>query len=136
MTAAVAVQRCAGCGVPKPVDVWCASEACQPRVAAARAQLADITKNQVGVIYLLHFDQPYKHAKHYLGWTRDLEQRLADHRAGSGARLMAVLAREGIGFTLARLWQPADRRRERQIKNQGGLSRSCPTCGVRPRSVA
>lgn len=84
-----------------------------------------------GVVYLLHFDEPYKHARHYLGWTRDLDSRLADHRAGTGANLLA-----GIGFTLARTWSPADRNRERQIKNQGGLSRSCPTCGVTPRAVA
>jgi predicted GIY-YIG superfamily endonuclease len=89
-----------------------------------------------GIVYLLHFERPYKHARHYLGWTRDLESRLADHRAGSGANLLGVLKREGIGFRLARTWSPATRRRERQIKNQGGLSRSCPACGVTPRAVA
>lgn len=90
----------------------------------------------LGTVYLLHFDRPYKHAKHYLGWASNLEARLQHHRDGSGANLLAVLKREGIGFTLARTWSPADRHRERQIKNQGGLSRSCPTCGVRPRAVA
>lgn len=89
-----------------------------------------------GVVYLLHFDRPYKHAGHYLGWTRDLEARLSDHRAGSGANLLAVIKAAGIGFVLARTWSPADRHRERQIKRQGGLSRSCPECGVRPRAVA
>jgi predicted GIY-YIG superfamily endonuclease len=89
-----------------------------------------------GVVYLLHFDRPYKHARHYLGWTRDLDSRLADHRGGSGANLLAVIKAAGIGFTLARTWSPADRNRERQIKRQGGLSRSCPACGVRPRAVA
>lgn len=89
-----------------------------------------------GTVYLLHFERPYKHARHYLGWTRDLDARLADHRAGSGARLLAVLKAEGIGFTLARVWSPATRRRERQIKTQGGLSRSCPACGVTPRLAA
>ena len=24
-----------------------------------------------GVVYLLHFDQPYQHARHYTGWTGD-----------------------------------------------------------------
>jgi predicted GIY-YIG superfamily endonuclease len=89
-----------------------------------------------GVVYLLHFDEPYKHARHYLGWTQDLEHRLARHRAGTGARLMTVLFTEGIGFQLARVWSPAYRHRERQIKNQGGLSRCCPMCGVIPRLVA
>lgn len=86
-----------------------------------------------GTIYLLHFDRPYKHARHYLGWTRNLEARLSDHRSGSGARLLAVLKREGIGFQLVRTWAPATRHRERQIKIQGGLSRCCPACGVTPR---
>ena len=27
---------------------------------------------QPGVIYMLHFHRPYKHARHYVGWTDDL----------------------------------------------------------------
>jgi predicted GIY-YIG superfamily endonuclease len=89
-----------------------------------------------GTIYLLHFDRPLKHAKHYLGWTRDLDARLAYHGSGNGARLLAACKREGIGWKLARTWGPSNRHRERQIKNQGGLSRSCPMCGVKPKAVA
>lgn len=89
-----------------------------------------------GTVYLLHFDQPYKHARHYIGWTRDLDSRLADHRAGSGARLLAVLKAQGIGFQLARTWTGVSRARERQLKVQGGASRCCPMCGVKPRSAA
>jgi predicted GIY-YIG superfamily endonuclease len=89
----------------------------------------------IGTVYLLHFDRPFKHARHYIGWTRDLDARLADHRSGSGAVLLGVLKREGIGFKLARTWTPADRHRERRIKNQGGASRCCPMCGVRPRAA-
>lgn len=93
-------------------------------------------QSDTALVYLLHFDQPYPHARHYLGWIRDLEARLADHRAGSGARLLAVIKSAGIGFSLVRTWTPAGRKRERQITNQGGLSRSCPACGVRSRAVA
>ena len=25
-----------------------------------------------GTVYLLHFSEPYKHARHYTGWTEDL----------------------------------------------------------------
>ena len=80
-----------------------------------------------GTIYLLHFDQPYKHAKHYLGWASDLDARLAQHADGSGARLLQVARDAGIGWQLARTW-PGDRYRERQLKNQGGRSRMCPVC--------
>lgn len=79
------------------------------------------------MIYLLHFDRPYRHAAHYLGSTDDLDSRLAAHRAGAGARLMEVIRAAGIGFTLARTWE-GGRKRERQLKRQGGRSRMCPLC--------
>lgn len=87
-----------------------------------------------GTVYLLHFDLPYQHARHYTGWTTDLAARLAEHQAGRGARLLAVIRAAGIGWSLARTW-PGSRTRERQIKNQGGASRRCPTCGVHPRTT-
>ncbi len=40
---------------------------------------------QDGVVYLIHLSRPYRHARHYLGWTQNLEQRLAEHRAGRGS---------------------------------------------------
>lgn len=85
-----------------------------------------------GTVYLLHFDTPYKHARHYIGWTADLDARLAEHASGRGARLLAVVHAAGITWTLARTWT-GGRTRERAIKRQGGASRCCPTCGVRPR---
>ena len=86
----------------------------------------------MGTIYLLHFSTPYRHAKHYIGWTKDLESRLQEHRAGRAARLIQVITAAGISFTVARTWQ-GDRRRERQIKRQGGASRICPICKARRR---
>ena len=92
------------------------------------------TDSREGLVYLLHLDRPYKHAKHYTGWTSDLDARLAEHAAGRGARLLEVVKAAGIGWTLARTWQ-GTRTRERQLKNQGGASRHCPQCGVRPRQA-
>lgn len=79
------------------------------------------------MIYLLHFDTPFKHAAHYCGYTEDLDARLSAHAAGTGARLMEVIKAAGIGWTLARTWQ-GGRGRERQLKRQGGASRRCPIC--------
>ncbi len=87
-------------------------------------------RKQPGV-YLLHFDRPYRHAGHYTGWAADIPTRLAEHAAGRGARLLAVVQAAGIGWTLARTW-PGDRSYERRLKRQGGASRRCPLCGVRP----
>jgi predicted GIY-YIG superfamily endonuclease len=84
-----------------------------------------------GTVYLLHFDRPYRHAAHYTGWTTNLLDRLADHETGHGARLLAVVKAAGITWTLARTW-PGPRSRERALKRQGGASRRCPLCGVKP----
>ena len=89
---------------------------------------------QPGTVYLLHFDRPYRHAGHYVGWARNVKRRLAEHEAGRGARLLAVVQAAGIGWQLARMW-PGGRARERQIKRQGGHARKCPLCGVVPRSL-
>ncbi len=91
---------------------------------------------RVGTVYLLHFDRRYRHAGHYIGWTTDLDARLAQHRAGEGARLLAVITAAGIGWSLARTWPRSTRARERSIKKQGGAARSCPTCGRPTRGPA
>lgn len=82
-----------------------------------------------GVVYLLHFTRPYRHARHYTGWTTDLAARLDEHAAGRGARLLAVVSEAGITWSLARTWS-GTRARERQLKTQGGASRRCPLCGI------
>ena len=84
-----------------------------------------------GTVYLLHFDRLYAHARHYTGWTSDLTARLADHAAGRGARLLAVITAQGIGWRLARTWD-GTRHLERALKRQGGASRRCPICGITP----
>jgi predicted GIY-YIG superfamily endonuclease len=87
----------------------------------------------MGTVYLIHFNEPYKHARHYIGWALNVKRRLAEHAAGRGANLLAVVRDAGIGWQLARMW-PGTRTRERQIKRQGGASRYCPLCGIRPRT--
>ena len=87
-----------------------------------------------GTVYLIHLDQPYKHARHYLGWTTDLNSRLQAHREGRGARLMEVVKAAGITWHLARTW-PGSRDRERAIKNRHESPRLCPECSPVPRPV-
>lgn len=95
--------------------------------------MLDLPARYLGTVYLLHFDQPYRHARHYLGWTQNLAARLAVHAAGHGARLLQVVSAEGITWTLARTWPGVPRLRERQLKRMGGAARRCPLCGVHPR---
>lgn len=80
-----------------------------------------------GYVYLIHFDQPIAHARHYIGYTIDVDKRLAMHSRGAGARLMTVCKERGIHWTLC--WvRPGDRTEERRLKNYHKSSQFCPIC--------
>lgn len=85
-------------------------------------------------LYLLHFDQPYKHARHYLGITKvGIENRIEQHRKGEGANITRILKRNGITFTVARTWLSVPRMSENKIKGRG-LTIYCPLCKSNPRN--
>lgn len=79
-------------------------------------------------VYLIHFDQPYKHARHYVGWAYCLLRRLRRHGTPYGANLIRVITEAGIGWRVARVWQGADRAFERKLKNWAKPMRICPVC--------
>jgi len=105
--------------------------------------------NEPGQVYLLHFligqgqtvpsSRPDAttgkfHAGHYLGWAKDAQTRIQEHYNNtSGVKLIEALHGKGLTFTVAKIWgappeKPVTRAFERRLKNQGGLSRSCPIC--------
>ncbi len=87
----------------------------------------------MGTVYLLHFDRPYRHARHYLGWADNLPRRLAHHANGTGARLLQVIREHGIGWTCVRTW-PGDRHLEAELKRYKHNSDLCPVCNARAMS--
>ena len=87
----------------------------------------DSTTHIAGV-YLIHFDTPYKRARHYLGWAGDIGKRIARHQRGDGARLLEVVREAGISWQLVRTWSDADRSVERRLKAQHGSVRLSPIC--------
>jgi predicted GIY-YIG superfamily endonuclease len=88
-----------------------------------------------GTVYLLHFSEPYKHAKHYIGFARDLSARLESHANGTGARLLEVISEAGLTFSLARTWQ-GSRKSERQLKNRKEAPALCPVCNPQAMKLA
>jgi hypothetical protein len=86
------------------------------------------------VIYLLCFDRPFKHARHYLGFVdggeEQLKKRIERHKKGGGARLVEVITAAGIGFEVARTWE-GDRHFERSLKKRKSTPKLCPICRAR-----
>jgi len=91
----------------------------------------------MGYCYLLHFERPIapgRHTcQHYLGYTsRRLRERIAEHRAGRGARLTQVAKERGIGFICVRTWRDTNRAFERRLKNRKEGNVLCPVCQGKP----
>ena len=88
------------------------------------------------MVYLLHFDRPYraktgkrmKEAGHYIGFTWNLQERIKEHASGQGARLLEVISEDGIGFSVARVWEGGDRKLERRLKRRKKARLICPCC--------
>lgn len=86
------------------------------------------SKPHSGTVYLIHFERRLQHAGHYLGYCDDLDRRLAQHRSGNGARLMEVIAANGISWKVVRTWV-GDRAFERLLKRRKNTPRRlCPVC--------
>jgi len=88
----------------------------------------------VGVVYLVHFAEAFKHARHYTGFCeqqKNLDQRMKYHRQGRGSKLLAAVSAAGIEFKVVRLWV-GTRSDERALKNGAHSKRYCPVCNARP----
>jgi hypothetical protein len=89
-------------------------------------------------IYLIHFDQPYEHASHYLGFVDTAAHPLAEalpsrmnfHRTGRGNPLLKAVTDKGIPWSVVRVWETGTRTQERQLKGHSS-TRLCPTCNPR-----
>ncbi len=102
-------------------------------------------------LYLIHFDAPLSgRAQHYLGWTDDVESRVAEHHAttwerydepqtldgrrhngcshGSGATLIGAVNTAGIAWQVVRTWPKGSRQEERRLKKFHKLRVLCPIC--------
>lgn len=92
----------------------------------------------VGYVYVLHFDEPYRHAGHYVGCTTMLRERLTTHALGRGANLIRVALEAGNEFTLTGLGACSHRKMrvlERQVKKWHGSADFCQTCAGDPRRI-
>lgn len=83
------------------------------------------------MVYLIHFAEPYKHARHYIGFTeskKTLSARMEHHRNGQGSRLMRAVTVAGIAWHVVRIWAEGDRTFERSLKERKEAPKLCPIC--------
>ena len=81
------------------------------------------------MVYLLHFEKPYKHARHYLGFAKNKQsfaKRMQKHRNGTGSKLLRAII--PIRFFVSRIWIDGDRQLERKLKNH--KKSFCPICQI------
>jgi len=88
----------------------------------------------MGTVYLIHFEHPlgdssnpHGQARHYLGFTKDLEARLARHRKCNGSAILAAVTQAGIGWECVRTWH-GGRELERRLKQRKDSPKLCPIC--------
>lgn len=81
-----------------------------------------------GTVYLLHFDTPFRHARHYIGFSADVDNRLEEQLRGNGAKLVRAAIAAGISIRLAAEFPGKSLRFEIFLKNRGGAAKWCPIC--------
>lgn len=86
-------------------------------------------------LYLLHFRQARYHAKHYLGSSLTLLNRLTAHANGTAAALTAALYKDRQEWVLAALFIPRDltesiRKLEQVAKRRKNSCDYCPLCNL------
>lgn len=80
-------------------------------------------------VYLIHFESPFHHARHYVGCTRyTIETRMRKHRNGTGAKLLRAVSAAGIRWRVVRVWEGGDWELEKRLKARHRLADFCPVC--------
>lgn len=79
-------------------------------------------------VCLIHFDQKYHHAGHYLGFSKHLWFRIIMHRANTGAKLLREVNKAGIDWSVVRTWSVDSQAFERELKKRKNNPSLCPIC--------
>jgi predicted GIY-YIG superfamily endonuclease len=81
-------------------------------------------------VYLLHIEPGYGHARHYLGYSADIESRISAHMLGEGSPLIKAAVRWGRRIYWTRVWEDTGRTWERYLKRRHNAPALCPVCSV------
>ena len=84
-----------------------------------------------GIVYILHLERPFGHARHYIGYTKSwmhFLNRMEEHYMGRRSIFMSHVRDAGIGFSISRVYYDATRDFERYLKNMNSTGLYCG-CG-------
>jgi len=87
--------------------------------------------DNLGTVYLLHFERKYYHCQHYIGFTvrSNIGDRMDEHvMTDKGSNLVKAVSDAGIKVSLVRAWKGVDRNFERKLKNRKNAPKLCPLC--------
>lgn len=83
-------------------------------------------------VYVIHLDRPIRHVRNYLGSGKSISGRIAGHRSGNGARVIAEANRLDIGWHVSRVWKTDTEALARLIENSLKDRRDTPRAPPRP----
>jgi len=86
------------------------------------------------ILYLFHWDQPLdggRSPQHYLGSAPEdrLAERMAEHFAGHGAKILRAAIDYGREPVVVRLWRGTRAEESRLKRAKRGFRGICPACG-------
>jgi|ERR1043166_1145738 predicted GIY-YIG superfamily endonuclease len=83
-------------------------------------------------VYVIHFDPPHKHAKHYTGIVLNVQERFTEHSNGTGGKLTKVAVENGTKLLLHTIKSGLSfydaHALEIKLKKRHKASGYCPTC--------
>ena len=82
----------------------------------------------IGSVYLVHMTRALHGARHYLGFSTNVPQRVKAYKAGRGTPLLGEATKRGIGWRVVRTWRKRDGYFEQELKRGGPLADLCPAC--------
>jgi hypothetical protein len=86
-------------------------------------------------LFLLHFAEPYAHARHYLGYAvgtgrgREYAKAIADGVAIGPHELVQAVQWSGIAIEVADVLVGEGRETQRRMRSSHNLARHCHLCG-------
>jgi hypothetical protein len=82
------------------------------------------------MVYLLHFDRPFKHARHFVGATKSvttIKALLQGSATNVQSPLVDAARADGVAFVVARTWLNGYARTN-DLPNRHNLGVLCPVC--------